>query len=332
MLRDVEWIVHYTDYHKTKKRSCSRCRRETVLRELRDLLQRRHEQRLGARQPVLVHEALMLALRMDETDLDLMPVTSAEHSRTDHEETHLMFMANQGPPRVRAQRLRRLLRAVQAQVGSESRHLRRMGVILHGLQMVGEVGNAHAEVTTEEPWLTEAVDELVMLAGSEMAGISDESRWDSEVLALRRCLAQDRLMPTRDRNDAQDESSSLLSAHPLEEMEDSEDDLADDLHGSMAEDQGGHVPDHARVMRKETVDYVLRQLMQGTTAIDPGEIWLTRPEKFTLRVCRPQPLLHLLTVENTQPWCQDGRTSLGVHVWHCMTGMVCPMEVPMQQY
>ena len=142
---------------------------ERVLQDVCDLLQRRHDAALGARQPALVHEALLLAIRMDEMDVDLMPLPTPDQVRVENE-VQLMIYANQiarhaiqGPPGVRSRRLRRLLRALEAHIGSESRHLRRMGVILHGLQMVGATGNEGAEVVVEEPWIANAVDELVLL-------------------------------------------------------------------------------------------------------------------------------------------------------------------------
>ena len=81
---------------------------------------------------------------MDGTDIDLMPVTDDYQARLDNEEVHLMYHANnqvrrwlQAQPSERTRRLTLLTRAVQEQLGSEARHLRRMGVVLQGLQMIG---------------------------------------------------------------------------------------------------------------------------------------------------------------------------------------------------
>ena len=111
---------------------------------LQHYLNIRHTQGGGARQSALVHEALLLAIRMDETDIDLMPVTDDYQARLDNEEVHLMYHANnqvrrwlQAQPSERTRRLTLLTRAVQEQLGSEARHLRRMGVVLQGLQMIG---------------------------------------------------------------------------------------------------------------------------------------------------------------------------------------------------
>ena len=103
---------------------------------LQECLDRRHATVMGARQPVLVHEAVLFAIQMNETDLDLTPITDQVQEMLDSEEVNLMHNANNivrrlavGDPGERARKVRLLLKAVQSQLGSEARHLGRVGVI-----------------------------------------------------------------------------------------------------------------------------------------------------------------------------------------------------------
>ena len=158
-----------------------------------------------------------------------MPVTDDFQARLDSEEVHLMYHANnqvrrwlQAQPSDRTRRLTLLTRAVQEQFGSEARHVRRMVVVLQGLQMIGGGDNNTGVMTNgTESWLAEAVDEL-MLASRETVEIDVEGTWEQELLTLRRWLAHDYLAP--DRGETDGDARSSIDARPLkktdEEMED----------------------------------------------------------------------------------------------------------------
>ena len=157
---------------------------ERVQKTLQESLDRRHSTVMWAGQPVLVHEAVLLAIQMNETDLDLTPITDQAQEMLDSAEVNLMYNANNivrrlavGGPGQRARKVRLLLKAVQSQLGLEARHLRRMGVILQGLQMIGMPPVPEEETDGEEEWLMSTVDELVLLAASEHEGISHEEQW-----------------------------------------------------------------------------------------------------------------------------------------------------------
>ena len=173
----------------------------TIRRDIEAYLDRNHQHDHFPHQAGLVQEALRQAVHINETDFESMPAEVDLVAR-DMEEIHLMFHANGvvrrlllNNPGQRRQRLRMLMQALRQQLGGEARHLRRMSICLHGLQMIGDGQEVAAEPAMAEDWVQETLDELVLLAGSETPGISTEQSWTEEFLRLRRWMAEDRLHP-----------------------------------------------------------------------------------------------------------------------------------------
>ena len=108
-------------------------------------------------QPHLIQEALRQAVRLDELDLSLYPIEDSERTATELEEVHLMFRANNmirehlaSDSTARGWQVRLLLRAVRNQMGSAARHLLRLGICLHGIQMIGCGDQEVPEEATED--------------------------------------------------------------------------------------------------------------------------------------------------------------------------------------
>ena len=148
--------------------------------------------------PFLVQECLRQAVRIDELDTSLFDPSEELRLQRDIEEVSLMFrvgnMVRQGlgsNPEVRAGRVRRLIQEVRALMGSEARHLRRLGICLHGLQMVGSRGVPAGGA--EDSWLPQMLDDIHLLAAAAQEPCEMEVGWEQEVLELRRWLAEDRL-------------------------------------------------------------------------------------------------------------------------------------------
>ena len=206
MLRDV---LHYSSLDvlpPALEQQASQSASESRLR-LQEWFDRCCGMDLFATQPFLIQEAIRLALQVDEMNLTLLPFTDSEAEQNELEEVHLMFRINnvvrealEGPPQERARRLQVLLQALRHSMGSEARHLRRIGVSLHGLQMIGIICDNVYTVGHEQDdtWLPQLLDEIHMMAGSETAGVSSEGPWSTEVIRLRRWLAEDRLQPGDD--------------------------------------------------------------------------------------------------------------------------------------
>ena len=196
MIRDVlhECVDHPVEA--AAEREAQRLAQE-IQRDVEGYLDRAHRHDLLTSQQWLLHQSLLLAVRVDELDRDRAPMTDEQLERREHEEVHLMFRANQAVRNVlpregqeRARRIRLVTEALQSQIGSESRHLRRLAIALHGLQMVGNADEEVAPMDSDDEWLPGLVDELLLLAGQEDAGVSEES-WTEELVALRRWLAED---------------------------------------------------------------------------------------------------------------------------------------------
>ena len=119
------------------------------------------------------------------TTLSLLPIT-------------LGLQIAQSDERERMRRIRLLSEALQNQVRSECRHLRRLGISLHGMQMLGASDSEVRSREDDEEWLPLILDELLLLGGQEDSGVSDERSWTRELLALRRWLAEDWLRPDGD--------------------------------------------------------------------------------------------------------------------------------------
>ena len=159
-----------------------------AIQNLEAFLDRNHRSDMLPTQPQLVQEALRQAVRIDELDLSLYPVEESKRTATELEEVHLMFRAN-NLIRERMWQIRVLLRAVRQQMGLAARHLRRLGICLHGIQMIGcEKHQSHADMEEDADWIAELLDLIHMMAGTETAGICTEGPWGKEILPLRRWL------------------------------------------------------------------------------------------------------------------------------------------------
>ena len=96
-------------------------------------------------------------------------------------------------PQARAGRIRRLIQEVRSLMGSEARHLRRLGICLHGLQMVGSRGVPAGG--DAEPWLMELLDEIHLLAGTAQEPCEMEHGWEQEVKQRRVHLIESHCLP-----------------------------------------------------------------------------------------------------------------------------------------
>ena len=182
MIRDVLRECTLLPFMETVEAEAQRLAAE-IQQDIEDYLSRAHRSEQFAAQPWLLHQALLMAVRVDEMDLERLPVEDQEQQRREHEEVHLMFRANQ---LVRQHLPQVIMEALRNQIGSEARHLRRLAIGLHGLQMLGGADGAFESRELDSEWLPGTVDELLFLAGQEDSGISDEQEWSRELIALRR--------------------------------------------------------------------------------------------------------------------------------------------------
>ena len=147
---------------------------EEIQQDIEAYLGRVHRSEQFATQPWLLHQALVMAVRVDEMDLDRLPMVDQDQQQREHEEVHLMFRANQlvrqHLPREGSERARRIqviMESVRSQIGAEARHLRRLAVGLPGLQMLGGADGTFESRDQDSEWLPGIVDELLLLAGQE---------------------------------------------------------------------------------------------------------------------------------------------------------------------
>ena len=199
MIRDVADACSLTDGSQVPDVEALRLAGE-IQQRMEAWLERNHRSELFARQPALLQQAIFLAVQIDELDFDQIPVLDDELRRMEHEEVQVMYNINNLVRRVlpreeeeRSRRIRLLEEAVRNQLGSESRHLRRLGVALHGLQMLGSSSATVDARVTDDQWLPATVDEILLFSGREEQGLSEEREWSEEVLSLRRWLAEDHL-------------------------------------------------------------------------------------------------------------------------------------------
>ena len=208
MIRDVLHECTTIDLEQPAERHAQR-RAAAIQQSLEQFLERVHRHDHYSSQSMLLHQALLQAVQIDEMDYDQVPMEDAEPQRRELEE--VVFRTNnavrsflQVDTAERGRRVRLITEALQSQLGLESRHLRRLGIGVHGLQMMGDSPGDLERRDDDEKWLPVLVDELMMLAAQEDQGISDERPWSQEPIALRRWLAEDWLRP----DDATDSPSS----------------------------------------------------------------------------------------------------------------------------
>ena len=136
MLRDVlnSCTLHDVPHHSEAE---AQRRATDIQQKLEEWLDRNHRMEHFPRQPALLHQALLLAVQMDELDFDQIREPDQDTQWRETEEMHLMFRINnlvqaRLPPegRERSRRIGLLEQALRNQVGSESRHLRRLGIAL----------------------------------------------------------------------------------------------------------------------------------------------------------------------------------------------------------
>ena len=156
-------------------------------------------------QQTLLQEALRLAVSVDEMDVDLLQ-GGGTRDEGDLESVHLMFRINNVVrdtlPRDPAERTRRMsliMRALCNQIGSEARHLRRLCIALQGLQMMGEERCTGRERSEDDAWLAPLLDEMHLMAASEVTGISVEREWTWELMTLRRWWPKTTWITARER-------------------------------------------------------------------------------------------------------------------------------------
>ena len=71
--------------------------------------------------------------------------------------------------------------------------------------MVGLAGVETQARDDDDEWLVPMLDEIILMARQEDVGISEEREWTTELLGLRRWLADDRLRPElRPRDDSRE--------------------------------------------------------------------------------------------------------------------------------
>ena len=141
----------------------------------------------------LVQEAIRQAVKMNEVYLSLFPTTDEERVSIDLEEVHLMYRTNNlirdrlnSDSRMRENQLG-LHDALKQQIGTSARHLRRLGICLHGVQIIGIRKRRDLEEGFEA-WLAELMDEI----GSQSRAPGIESCLDFVGGLLKKCSVQGR--------------------------------------------------------------------------------------------------------------------------------------------
>ena len=321
---------------------------ETALAELAPWFERRCLQGHEVNLPFLVQECLRQAVKIDEMDTSLFDPSEDLRLRCDTEEVSLMFRVGNmvrdrlgGNPDVRAGRVRRLIQQVRALMGSEARHLRRLGICLHGLQMVGS-----RSVPTRgaaESWLPEMLDDIHLLAAAAQEPCEMEMGWEQEVLELRRWLAEDRLSAEDFEADGDD------GENPHTEAE------GDDV--DLMQRGGGRPPWERRWWEKtpprertttssprrrrsgartrSRSQRTLEQAERHDSETNAHRPWRTEarfgaegrrpPSRANVESC---PSARDRTGHYAEVRLPGGSSNLGIHAWHALLDMVDPMTAP----
>ena len=283
----------------------------------------------------LVQEAIRQAVKMDEVDLSLFPTTDEERASIDLEEVHPMYRTNNlirdrlnSDARMRENQLGLLHDALKQQIGTSARHLRRLGVCLHGVQMIGIRKRRDLEEGFEA-WLAELMDEIHMVAATEVTGVSIEGTWDRELLGLRRWLAEDMLCPREDEPD--DEREGENSPTPTEEEED---EVAMIQKGRPPWKRNGSRATRTtpRWRRRESAARE-RSREQRDRENNAHRPWRTSANRAPTRTgtsssarvgpCAVPRITHPAAIEMA-----NGTRNAGIHCWHAMLGLVNPSDPP----
>ena len=338
MIRDVADACSLTDGSQIPDVEAQRLASE-IQQRMEAWLERNHRSELFARQPALLQQAIFLAVQIDELDFDQIPVLDDELRRMEHEEVQVMYNINnlvrRVLPREEEERSRRM-EAVRNQLGSESRHLRRLGVALLGLQMLGSSSATVDARVTDDQWLPATVDEILLFSGREEQGLSEEREWSEEVLSLRRWLAEDHLR---------------AGSGPSEQVEDtgssgpSEGDVSNLMQRGKG-DRGRQQRDRSRSHRATSPRRRRRHRAQRLDArTNAHRPWRTRtttsfmsasPSSGMAAVAPSRPTL-ASTPATARPGSRDPAEirmpngtcrSAGVHAWHVLLDMADAFTAP----
>ena len=162
---------------------------------------------------------------------------------------------------------------------------------------------------------------MVLMAGSESRGISEEGSWTEEILKLRRWLAEDRLEPGTSWS-----SSDRRPQRPHPEM--------DDEMGLMQRGSGGRRPpwersrsrDRSRQNKHEEMRRRRKRAERHDTRTNAHRPWRTTSTMSTDPTrCRPPAVSH-----PAEARVGDNVENLGVHAWHVLLHMIDVHTAPRQ--
>ena len=255
-----------------------------------------------------------------------------------------MFQANNlvrsrlvGDQQQRARRAQLVRQAVQSQIGMESRHLRRLGIMMQGLQMAGyDAATVDGEVGGVE-WLNEVVDELILMAGAEVPpGVSQEGGWDLELRTLRRWLAEDRLVPEREIDDMQDPEARPSESDEARNEETADQDVETQEDDSCLMQRGKGLPwsrgrgERSRSGSRRDEGARRRRQRRERRDRDTNAQRPWRTSSFMSAKAKPKPRPTSRTTHPAVVEVNGSETNLGVHVWHCLLDMASRLEAPME--
>ena len=329
-----------------------------VMRVVDNYVDQYHRYQDGAYQAVIVNAANDLAAHFNETDDGRAGLGIAENDRRDFEEVQLQYQVNRmliaqlrERPELRSRRLRLLQQALRNQLGSESRHLRRMAMALQGLLFLGVEDEDTPEGDVDEQWVADMVDNLVLLTAQEQGEASRENRWYVEWRRLRRWMADDRLLDDVDNQQSSQEDEDPEAAGSQEgngggmEKEDKEDDVVmattqqDPDISSLVQSRPPwrtDERDRSRPRRTRSEERRHRQREaerrnERTNAHRPWRMERVRPGPTSgggeceggngTEASASSP--HPATVHTT-----EGPVNMGVHAWHVLLDMVSAFDAP----
>ena len=317
--------------------------------QLLDYLERNHRWGHHVHLQLVVQECLRQAVRLDELDVAQFQQEDDERNRAELEDVGLMFRTNQlvrsslpTDPLARSCHIRLLIEAVRELMGTEARHLRRLGVCLHGLQMLGQQGPITDQVGQVDEWLPELVDSIHLLAGADDT-TEGSCTWDESIVSLRRWLAEDRLSTLDFVHDPAARSSDSHSTATTEAAPEEQ-----DMSALM---QRGTPPWHSRgdsssgPRRRRENDRERSRSRRARMAQERSDQrsnshrpW--RSSSYMSAHNRTSPPTSVPTFPSASaartprgrnPSLVDlpsGRADLGVHAWHVLLDMVGAMDPP----
>ena len=284
----------------------------------------------------LVQEAIRQAVKMDEVDLSLFPTSDEDRASIDLEEVHLMYRTNNlirdrldPDTRTRENQIGMLHDALKQQIGTSARHLRRLGICLHGVQMIGIRKRKDVEEGLDA-WLAELMDEIHMIAATEVTGVSIEDTWDRELLGLRRWLAEDMLCPKEEVSDEDQENAE--SPTPTEEEEQEEVTMVQKGLPPWKRDGPRATRSTPRRRRRGRAARE-RSREQRDRESNSHRPWRTSTTRATPRTepsspARVGPSSGPRITHPAAVALADGTHNAGIHCWHAMLGLVNPSDPP----